>query len=430
MANQNLAPLATDYAGVREYIGARYVPVFANPPEWSDTREYEPLTIVLHQGNSYTSAQYVPTGIDISNTEFWMLTGEYNAQVEAYRKEVLAFDGRITENAEGVEENKTNITDLTERVENLETYEDSKNTMVVIGDSFSAGNQTQQPFWHEIVGKQLGLTVENRAVSGAGYQVGETFIAQLNSIQTPAENIAKIYVFGGLNDTRQSGWDRVSFRADVETFMTRAKSLYPDAKIEVYGPNSFANVNVNEKQAARMLSDVCSGKGIEYHNTEFTWNWMGGFFNNTQHPSVIGSAIIAATILNHGQISGTLYNAASQPAEAQLCSFQTTDGETTITPTFSCSKVGESNIFVVNFALNASQISQFINKQCQLNIPNSPNLIPDTLSSPLFLNAYLQQAGEVCMGWADALGHVRFQILGDRWSPTTPAYGQVTFMTL
>lgn len=83
---------------VREYIGARYVPVFANPLEWSDTREYEPLTIVTYQGNSYTSMQYVPTGIEITNTSFWALTGNYNAQIEAYRQEVQAFDGRITQN--------------------------------------------------------------------------------------------------------------------------------------------------------------------------------------------------------------------------------------------------------------------------------------------------------------------------------------------
>lgn len=74
--------------GVRQYVGARYVPLFATPIDWSDTREYEPLTIVLYQGNSYTSRQYVPTGIDVTNNEYWALTGNFNAQVEAYRQEV------------------------------------------------------------------------------------------------------------------------------------------------------------------------------------------------------------------------------------------------------------------------------------------------------------------------------------------------------
>ena len=73
---------------VREYVGARYVPLFSDPLQWSNTQTYEPLTIVLNQGNSYTSRQFVPTGIDISNEDYWALTGNYNAQIEQYRQEV------------------------------------------------------------------------------------------------------------------------------------------------------------------------------------------------------------------------------------------------------------------------------------------------------------------------------------------------------
>lgn len=72
---------------VTQYIGSRYVPLFADPAEWSSTKTYEPLTIVLHQGNSYTSKQFVPVGIDIDNTDFWVETGNYNAQIEQYRRE-------------------------------------------------------------------------------------------------------------------------------------------------------------------------------------------------------------------------------------------------------------------------------------------------------------------------------------------------------
>lgn len=73
--------------GVTQYVGARYVPLFAAPLDWDSKREYEPLTIVLYQGASYTSRQYVPSGIDISNEQFWAVTGNYNAQVEQYRRE-------------------------------------------------------------------------------------------------------------------------------------------------------------------------------------------------------------------------------------------------------------------------------------------------------------------------------------------------------
>jgi len=77
--------------GARQYIGARYVPIFGRKDEtsieWDNTKPYEPLTIVLYQGNSFTSRQYVPEGVEITNQEFWAITGNYNAQVEQYRRE-------------------------------------------------------------------------------------------------------------------------------------------------------------------------------------------------------------------------------------------------------------------------------------------------------------------------------------------------------
>ena len=67
------------------YVGHRYVPKIFG--EWDNQNEYEGLSIVTHQGASYTSKKRVPVGIDILNDEFWVVTGNYNAQVEEYRKE-------------------------------------------------------------------------------------------------------------------------------------------------------------------------------------------------------------------------------------------------------------------------------------------------------------------------------------------------------
>ena len=92
---------------VRQYIGARYVPIFGRPGEesiqWDNTKPYEPLTVVLYQGNSYTSRQFVPVGIEITNEAFWAETGNYNAQVEQYRQEVMTFDGAIGTNTDDID---------------------------------------------------------------------------------------------------------------------------------------------------------------------------------------------------------------------------------------------------------------------------------------------------------------------------------------
>lgn len=79
----------------RQYIGARYVPVFADPVEWDNVRQYEALTIVTHLGNSFTSRKPVPAGVDITNGEYWVNTGNYNEQVEVYRQQVEAVNADV-----------------------------------------------------------------------------------------------------------------------------------------------------------------------------------------------------------------------------------------------------------------------------------------------------------------------------------------------
>lgn len=95
---------------VTQYVGARYIPLFAEPLEWDRNTAYEPLTIVYNNGNSYTSRQYVPSGTDISNEAFWALTGNYNAQIEQYRAEVKQYDARITANDSAIKAEVTRAT--------------------------------------------------------------------------------------------------------------------------------------------------------------------------------------------------------------------------------------------------------------------------------------------------------------------------------
>lgn len=82
-------------ASITQYTGSRYVPVFADPAEWNSTRTYEPLTIVLNEGNSYTSRQFVPVGVELTNTDYWLETGNYNAQIEKYRQTVIDYVNQI-----------------------------------------------------------------------------------------------------------------------------------------------------------------------------------------------------------------------------------------------------------------------------------------------------------------------------------------------
>lgn len=106
---------------VTQYIGARYVPLFADPMQWDSKKTYEPLTVVYNGGNSYTSKQYVPAGIQIDDNAYWALTGNYNAQIEQYRAEVAQYDGRIKAVEGDTAQLKTNVSQLKTDTAQLDT---------------------------------------------------------------------------------------------------------------------------------------------------------------------------------------------------------------------------------------------------------------------------------------------------------------------
>lgn len=111
-------------SGKNVYVGHRYVPKIFG--EWDNTNVYEPLSIVQYQGASFTSRQYVPVGVELTNEEFWVSTGNYNAQIEQYRLDVR----NVEDSIETVEENVTkNTNDILSINNDITTIENGLTTI-------------------------------------------------------------------------------------------------------------------------------------------------------------------------------------------------------------------------------------------------------------------------------------------------------------
>ena len=182
------------------YVGARYVPIFAG--EWDATKTYEPLTIVMWQGNSYTSKTFVPAQTEISNEDFWALTGNYNAQVEVYRKEV-----------EVIKENlKTEITHFDDIYSKII---DSKSICIN-----SPAGATCRAF--------NNLTPNGSLASGA-------YLNALNEVENKSE-VGLIVAIIDFNDKETS-------MQTINNFVDAAKNLFPNASVKwvsVMNPNCFS----------------------------------------------------------------------------------------------------------------------------------------------------------------------------------------------
>ncbi|UWI18483.1 MAG: GDSL-like Lipase/Acylhydrolase family protein [Bacteriophage sp.] len=305
---------------VREYVGSRYVPLFADPIEWNDKRTYEPLTIVEHKGNSYTSRQFVPLGIDISNKDFWALTGNYNAQVEQYRQEVLKFDKRINDNAQAIvnlrndteqaignlkndtEQAIANLRNDTEQaIGNLKGELLSKKHMVLIGDSYTnpAVALGNTPLWWEYVCKNLNVVAHNYAKGGAGYQVkGNLFSTQVAKAVADASYDHKMVeycvVYGGINDIGQIT------ATMVQNVYDALQKEFVNAKV-VIALNAGQKNQRNHSNNRRTLVRDMVQSGIDIFSTAGIELFIDTV--DTTHPSTEGNKILGAYLTS--KIGGT-----------------------------------------------------------------------------------------------------------------------------
>lgn len=312
----------TNINPVRQYIGARYVPLFADPAEWNNTRAYEPLTIVIHQGNSYTSRQYVPIGIDINNNDYWALTGNYNAQVEAYRNEVTQYDARINDVKTQATANKQNIATINTTIQTIQntTVQTIENTPIVfIGDSTTQGYGATTPAtdrWATKICNYFHAEQHNYAVGGSGFTVnGQSENGRFDlQAQTAANDtrfdhtkVQLIFISGGVNDNLTA--PDTTAKTNAKTCLTTLRNAFPNAKIMTiigvsgnleYGKHSLGNIGIIQR--IPFYRDMIQYMQQQNCATIDGWRLISTNIKmqatDRVHPNTKGYAYIAGQILN------------------------------------------------------------------------------------------------------------------------------------
>lgn len=241
---------------VTQYVGARYVPLFAEPLEWDNTKTYEPLTIVYNNGNSYTSRQYVPVGIDITNTHYWALTGNYNAQIEQYRDEVQRYDARITANDTAIKAEVERAT--TAEAGKAPTSHASDTTAYGVGDEANYGHVrlavASTPATSDATaGIAATPKVVNDAVTAASNKLQTSItavegdVAELRAQIGKSETIDSLYVIG---DSYLEGYNPdgnvIGFGSVIKTTL----------KVATYHEDALGGAKWDASTATRITADV------------------------------------------------------------------------------------------------------------------------------------------------------------------------------
>ena len=197
----------------RQYVGARYVPKIMG--EWNKALQYEALSVVTYMGNSFTSKVHVPANIDIRNESYWVNTGNYNAQVEQYRKETAQLTNQLND-------------------EIINRKNADKDNILWIGDSYSVNYNHKLPN-----GIRAMLNAKNwyeYSKGGAGF-AGAWAGASFNDLIEQAkkemsasqkEMIKYVYIVGGAND---SSFDWATLKPKVISTVANARNSFPNAQV-------------------------------------------------------------------------------------------------------------------------------------------------------------------------------------------------------
>ncbi len=275
MANQNqqkLPDLVPINGSTNVYVGQRYVPKFYDDgteqhgATWDKTKTYEPLTIVLWEGDSYTSRTFVPTGVEISNTQYWLPTGLFNAQLQSYINIV---------------NNLTNNTNENLTVQNSYKASLKNKQMIILGDSWANGENNTSgwypSFTEALNGYQVGRIIP-LLQNGAGFCKNPWLnILSSAEIENP-EDISNIYICGITNDR---DYDYAALLAAMENFKQYVNINYVNATIEILMVGfPWTIANINKFMQAAETAGIKATPMMEY-----CCFIGGGMWTETQHPT-------------------------------------------------------------------------------------------------------------------------------------------------
>lgn len=240
------------WEGRKQYIGARYVPRFADPIVWDKNKAYESLEMVTYLGATYTSRVPVPPGVEITNTDYWALTGNYNVQVEEYRQAVEQLKQQHTQDVDNLQGQITDndqkdtaaITELTNELTHLTSRFNKPLSVILVGDSYGtgtgyAGGNVENPYPQQVATllRFMGYKCSYNFINGAGFCNGGYLNALntvINSFTDNKDEVTDIYILGGWND--ENGRPGVSWQAvqnSALTFRDRARAVFPNAVIHL-----------------------------------------------------------------------------------------------------------------------------------------------------------------------------------------------------
>lgn len=253
---------------------------------WDITKQYTKYTIVTVNGtDGYISLKPVPSGIDITNSEYWVVVADFTTALAGLGARVSALESEVNY---------------------LETK--PKRRYILVGDSFSlgvvGGGAPQVTGWAEYAVPELERINERayryhpeggEPIEGVAGFAGGVFIQYLQRIESDEldcdnNEITDIVVLGGSNEF---SFTQLQIEAGIDDFCQYCDSHFPNAHVSIgliglqadrlYNSVRLPYMNASTRNGAHYI-DTClnlmlnpaydSGYG---HITEAGYNYINPY---------------------------------------------------------------------------------------------------------------------------------------------------------
>lgn len=271
----------------RQYVGARYVPIFyqnsvnPNTSLWEQNVDYEPLVWVsLSNGNMYLSKKSVPAsvGSPADNPEYWLTAGQFNAYIEQLQEEI--------------DDINDDISLINKKI---------KKRYIFIGDSYAHASGTNAGWVDKIVPilKLSSNDYFSAGVGGAGFATSPVnFLSMIQGLYADIDDptsITDIVVLGGANDLARNETDVSNA---IASFNNYCSTMFVNAKVRIgmiAGSKDPTRIGI---QYDRVLRGYVNCGNAEFlNNLQYVLHNYSLIGNDGIHPTNQGYNVLAEKIV-------------------------------------------------------------------------------------------------------------------------------------
>lgn len=290
---------------------------YADPIQWNITKQYEANTVVIDPatGTAYISTKPVPSGIALSNTDYWTVVFDLDTLFSDLEQEMEDFKTDINNEMNSFKNDiNADINAINTRISALD-----EKYFIFIGDSFGEG------WTPDGYTTPYGTLFKNHYnilndhwyesnVGGAGFNVGTTYLAQLQALYSTISDrtkITDIFVLGGRNDYESTFAEIQNGR---NAFITYARANYVNAKIHIgfigrsFEHTSTTNMDRQYKVYRAFKNDCELNHGIYMNGIECFLNDSTFFASDGKHPNQSGQNSIYNALVSYFETGAAEFN--------------------------------------------------------------------------------------------------------------------------